>query len=369
MIRAHVAVDVTDTCRLGRRLSVVATVFLPDPDRLADRQPVVFALPGGGYSRGYYDMHFPGHAGYSQAEHHVERGLVLVAVDHLGVGDSTPEVADMVRTEDIAAANDLAVRQTISDRLCTGTAVDGYPAFDVGARIGIGQSMGGCVTVIMAGRHRTYDAIGVLGFSGIHTVLPMREHDATERIADKFDYSRDTALDDLSIAESSELIGEFLYPFHYEDVPADIVEADIGGGFPIRTTAPPFGSKTVPPCAVAMLSPSYIKTEAAAVDVPVFIGLGERDTAPDPHCEPSAYPNSSDVITARLRPHGPHAQLRDDPHKLWDRLANWYTAAAGERSLGLALRSQTPDLLSHNGLQVPPLPPSFRRPRVRQKCE
>ena len=193
--------------------------------------------------------------------------------------------------------------------------------------------MGGCVTVIMAGGHRTYDAIGVLGFSGVHTVLPMPEHDATERIADQFDYSRDTALDDLSIVESSELIGEFLYPFHFEDVPADIVEADIGGGYPIRTTAPPFGSKTVPPCAVAMLSPGYIKTEAAAVDVPVFIGLGERDTAPDPHGEPSAYPNSTDVtlfVCDRMAHMHTFATTRK---KLWNRLVHWYTAVASGQSV------------------------------------
>jgi pimeloyl-ACP methyl ester carboxylesterase len=350
LIKSDIAVDVTAACNLATPLSVVATVFLPEPDRLVERQPVVFALPGGGYSRGYYDMHFPGHTGYSQAEHHVQRGFVLVALDHLGVGDSTPEVADVVRIEDIAAANDLAVRQII-DRLRAGTAVDGYPAFDVGARIGIGQSMGGCVTVIMAGRHRTYDAIAVLGYSGIHTVLPMRQHDETSQTAEKFSYSRDTAPGELSIAESSTQIPEFLYPFHWEDVPADIVEADIGGGFPIRTASPPFGSKTVPSCAVAMLSPGYIKAEAAEVDVPVFVGVGERDVVPDPHGEASAYPNSTDVtlfVCDRMAHMHNFATTRK---KLWERLANWCTAVAGEHSLGPALRSQTPDLLSNNGFQ------------------
>ena len=158
MRRADLVVDVSDSCRLGRPLRIVATVFLPQPEELAEQPTVVFALPGGGYSRGYFDMHFPGHAGYSQAEHHVDRGLVVVAIDHLGVGDSTPEVASEVRSDDIAAANDFAV-STIKDRLRSGTAVEGYPVINVGARIGIGQSMGGCVTVIMAGRHRTYDAI------------------------------------------------------------------------------------------------------------------------------------------------------------------------------------------------------------------
>ena len=133
MLRADLVVDVTDSCQLGP-LRIEATVFLPPSEELAEQATVVFALPGGGYSRGYYDMHFPGHAGYSQAEHHVDRGFVLVAIDHLGVGDSTPEVAGEVRIDDIAAANDFAVR-TITDRLRNGTAVKGYPAIDVGARM------------------------------------------------------------------------------------------------------------------------------------------------------------------------------------------------------------------------------------------
>lgn len=327
MIKADITVDVTDACRLGRPLCVVATVFLPEPDRLVENQAVVFALPGGGYARGYFDMNFPGHTCYSQAEHHVDRGFILVAIDHLGVGDSSPEVAEQVRIEDIAAADDLAVG-AITDRLRTGMAVPGYPAVDVGARLGIGQSMGGAATVIMAARYHTYDAIAVLGYSGIHTVLPMREQDETVHTAEHFDYSRDTTPDELSLAESSAQIPEFLYPFHWEDVPADIVEADIGGGYPIRTDAPPFGSAAVPICAVAMLSPGYIKDEAAAVDVPVFIGLGERDVAPDPHREATAYSNATDVslfICDRMAHMHNFASTRQT---LWDRLADWCTAVA-----------------------------------------
>ncbi|WP_375483471.1 alpha/beta hydrolase, partial [uncultured Mycobacterium sp.] len=294
MIKTDIAVDVTAACNLQRPLQVVATVVLPEPKELGNCQPVVFAVPGGGYSRGYYDMHFAGHDGYSQAEHHLAHGLAFVAIDHLGVGESSPDVAETVRIEDIAAANDFAVRDIV-ERLRSGTAVAGYPGVDVGARIGIGQSMGGGVSVIMAARHHTYDAVGVLGYSAIHTVLPMPKQDETVRTAEYFDYSRDTAPTELSLAEPSAHVREFLYPFFWEDVPADIVEADTRGGYPIRTTAPPFGSTTLPTCAVAMLSPGYIKAEAAEVDVPVFIGLGERDTAVQPHCEPAAYPHSGDI--------------------------------------------------------------------------
>lgn len=328
MRRVDLTVDVTSACELYRPLEIAATAFLPPPERLRANQPVVFALPGGGYTRGYYDMHFGGHEGYSQAAHHVERGLIMVAIDHLGVGDSTPEVADSLRIEDIAGANDAAVRQ-ISHKLRDGTLLDGYPAVDIGTRIGMGQSMGGGVTVIMAGRHQTYDAVAVLGYSGIHTVLPQRTAEDA-RYVQKFDYSRDDGPESLSKEDSAAAIPDFLYPFHYEDVPPDIVAADTSGGYPLRETAPPFGSKTLPLCVVAMLSPGYISAEAAALTIPVFVGLGERDTAPEPHREPAAYGASSDVtlfIVERMAHMHNFASTRK---KLWDRLVTWFDAVSGD---------------------------------------
>jgi len=185
----------------------------------------------------------------------------------------------------------------------------------------------------MAARHHTYDAIAVLGYSAIHTVLPMPKHDETVRASEYFDYSRDTAPDELSLAEASAHVGEFLYPFFWEDVPADIVETDTHGGYPIRTTAPSFGSATVPNCVIAMLSPGYIKAEAAKVDVPVFVGVGERDVAPEPHRESAAYPRSPDVslfICERMAHMHNFASTR---HKLWDRLAEWCIGVGAHRDL------------------------------------
>jgi pimeloyl-ACP methyl ester carboxylesterase len=319
--RAEITVDVSEACGLDRRLTIVATALLPAPERLTDRQTVVFAMPGGGYSRGYFDMEFPGHSGYSQAEHHIAHDLIVVSIDHLGVGESTPEVADVLRIEDIAAANDYAVRE-ISRRLRAGDAVQGYPPVDVGSCVGMGQSMGGGVAVIMAGRHQTFAAVAVLGYSAIHTVLPLpRAEDAN--YVRNFEYTRDDAPDTFSVEAASATIPEFLYPFFYEDVPADIVAADTAGGYPLRDTAPAFGSKTIPPCVVAMLSPGYISTEAATLRVPVFIGLGERDTAPDPRREPSAYGKSTDItmfICDRMAHMHNFATTRT---VLWDRIAHW----------------------------------------------
>lgn len=321
MVTAEITVDVTESCDLDRPLSIAATVFLPPPDRLARSQPVLFALPGGGYSRGYFDMHFPGHDRYSQAAHHIAHGLVVVSIDHLGVGASTPEAAGELRIEDIAAANELAVR-IISDRLRRGEVVHGYPPVGV-APIGVGQSMGGGVTIIMAARHHTYDAIAVLGYSAIHTVLPQRRSEDTEYTAQHLVHERTEAPEGLSVQEASTQIAEFLYPFFYEDVPPDIVAADTQGGYPLRDVAPAFGSKAIPNCVVAMLSPGYVSREAAELTVPVFIGLGERDTAPEPHREPAAYTQSSDIslfICERMAHMHNFASTRE---QLWDKLAQW----------------------------------------------
>ena len=40
--------------------------------------------------------------------------------------------------------------------------------------IGLGQSMGGSLLVAQQARHRTFDGIGVLGYSAVHTQMPAR---------------------------------------------------------------------------------------------------------------------------------------------------------------------------------------------------
>ena len=58
---------------------MAVSVFLPAHDHRNDVWTVIFALPGGGYSRGYFDMHFEGPSNYSKAEYHVSRGAIFIA--------------------------------------------------------------------------------------------------------------------------------------------------------------------------------------------------------------------------------------------------------------------------------------------------
>lgn len=326
MVRHDIEVDVSGSCAIDGQLTVVATVHLPPPEAAADGLTVLFALPGGGYSRGYYDMHFSGHSGYSQAEHHVARGLAVVAIDHLGVGDSTPAVSGEVRIEDIAAANAAAVEK-IAQLLETGSAVAGYPPVRIARRVGVGQSMGGAITVVMAARHRPYDAIAVLGFSAVHTVLPLPDQSVTDEVAARVGTERrDADPRTQSVVAVAERIPDFLYPFFWSDVPEDIVAADTRGGYPLRTEAPPFGSVAIPSSVVTLLSPGCIADDAAAVESPVFVGAGERDTLPVPHREAAAYEKSTDV-TVFVVPQMAHMHnFASTRRTLWDRLAAWAAA-------------------------------------------
>ncbi len=316
--RFEVAVDVGDVTPWPDA-HIVATVIVPDePPGGHPSRILAVCFPGGGYSRRYWDIDWPG--GYSQAAFHASRGWTVVAIDHLGVGDSTVADESALPFEVLAAANDAAVRR-IRAGLTTGTLVDGLEPVAADRVIALGQSMGGCVSIVMQATHRTCDALGVLGYSAIHTVLPSPsggvEIDAVAR----------GRTDREAIEAEADAIGGidvFSWAFHCEDVEPALLQADLEGGFPFRTeSVPPWGSATIPPAAASMLSPGVVAAEAAAVDVPVFIGVGDRDVCPDPRREPAAYAASSD-ITVQIVPSMAHMHnFASTRAVLWERLHAW----------------------------------------------
>jgi len=322
-------VDVSASVPLPGPLHIAASIFLPDPAKVTAPPIAMFGFPGGGYSRGYFDINVRGHEDYSEAEHHVERGIIFIAADHLGVGDSSiPDLA-AVSLEMLAAANDAAVRM-ICSQLAQGSLSPSFPAQPNLVRIGIGQSMGGCITIAMQGRLRTYDAIATLGFSAIHTVLPQQTQAARRQGIATYPLFRNSDLRELAVAPAEVGRIDFLYPFHWEDVPKDILDADMKGGYPIRQTAPPWGSVTMPVCARLMMTPRYVAQEAAAIDVPVLIAAGERDVVPDPHAEPGAFESSPDVSLYVVPGMAHMHNFATTRRLLWDRIAAWSLMVAGE---------------------------------------
>jgi pimeloyl-ACP methyl ester carboxylesterase len=315
-------VDVGHVLPYGPGQRIAMTAWLPPAEALGADPVVIFASPGGGYTRHYYDIRTSAHADYSQAEAHVRHGFIVVAYDHLGVGDSSTEHLRDYTLAQLAAANDAAVRHVL-EQLRQGTLSEHLPALPTLACIGIGQSMGGCVTIVMQGRHATFDAIAALGNSAIHTVLPQRDVAARQRSVEGHARIGARPVGDISVEEASREVGDFVYPFHWEDVPADLLEADLSGGYPMRRTAPAWGSLTLPPVAVTLMTPGVLSADAAAIRVPVLIAVGERDVCPAPHAEPSAYSGSRDVglfIVPRMAHMHNFASTRA---LLWSRIESW----------------------------------------------
>ena len=178
------------------------------------------------------------------------------------------------------------------------------------------------MTILSQGRHQTFDAIAPLGVSAIHTVLPQRNAQDYARGKQRFSGVRSGDTRDSHETVSHDGV-DYRYPFHWEDVPEDILAIDMEGGYPIRKTAPAFGSLTIPNCAVQMMVPGCFASEAAAITVPVLIGNGERDTCPDPHAEPGAYKNTPDV-TSFIVPTMAHMHnFASTRRMMWHRIDGW----------------------------------------------
>lgn len=315
-----VRVDVTGTCGLPGTLHTVATVYLPD--RLEGPTTVLFGFPGGGYGRRYYDIRAL--ASYSQAKHHAGEGFVFVACDHLGVGDSAQPDTFELTYENLAAANHATVAEVI-ERLRSGSLGEGDTAVDVSAVVGLGQSMGGCLLTVQQANHHTFDGVAFLGWSGIYTNFPREDGGRdTFPMPSRGTDLRAVADDVLGVVSPDE--AQFRFCFHWPDEPPELMGPDLASYRPYSDVVrgddrTPWGSATLPACAVTMMTPGAVAAEAAAIDVPVLVACGERDVVPDPWAEPSAYRGSRDVsvfVVPRMAHMHNFASTRE---RLWLRIS------------------------------------------------
>ncbi|MBW8753665.1 MAG: hypothetical protein JF595_05870 [Sphingomonadales bacterium] len=165
-------IDVTNAVDLGEPAHVAVTVVLPDPADLPARPVVCFAKPGGGYSRFYFTHALPGPRAKAdwgaQADFHVARGWIFVALDNLGSGESSIHDAAALGFTTVTRAA-LAAEEEVLLRLANGIVAPGYPPVLQPVRLGIGQSTGGSLTIVQQARYDCFDGIAVLGFSAVHS--------------------------------------------------------------------------------------------------------------------------------------------------------------------------------------------------------
>lgn len=321
----ELVLDVSAELPFEERAFLSASVHLPDPQGEAPRA-VLICWPGGSYAREYWDMHIPDHPGYSFAEHMTAQGFVVLAADHLGVGASSkPADGDRVNFETMSAAAASFVAQVRS------MLADGWPEF--GGRplvsvpiLGLGHSLGACLTVVTQARHRCYDAVALLGFThGQKEVAVTAVGSAEPDLIEDDNTLRETAIEQAKAFFGdtwADIYGSTPRDpnhawLHHHDVPAAVIAADDA-----KAARWPRQSY------VEALHAGHSARFAAELDCNVFLGFGDHDIPPVPHADVAYYPRSQDVTLYVLRNSAHCHNFASTRAQLWDRIGLW----AGEQA-------------------------------------
>jgi alpha-beta hydrolase superfamily lysophospholipase len=325
--RAELTLDVSAALPFDEPCHITASIHLPDRATEAPRA-VLICWPGGSYGRAYWDMQVARHPGYSFAEHMTAKGYLVLAADHLGVGASSrPAHGDRVDFETMSAAAAAFVEQV------RGLLEQAAPELGGAAQgvrvVGVGHSLGACLTAVTQARHRCYDAVALLGFTHGAKEVAVSAVGAAGADPDADpDVLRRTAIEQARAffgATWDDVYG--LVPrgpnhgwLHRPDVPAAVIAADDAEA--VRWPRQSY---------VDALLTGYSATFAAHVDCGVFLGFGDHDVPPVPHDEVAFYTASSDV-TLYVLPDAAHCHnFAATRARLWDRIDRWVVALPAAR--------------------------------------
>jgi pimeloyl-ACP methyl ester carboxylesterase len=316
----ELVLDVSADLPFEENTSLSASVHLPDPEREAP-QAVLICWPGGSYARAYWDMHIPEHPRYSFAEHMTAKGFVVLAADHLGVGASSkPADGDKVDFETMSAAAASFVAQ-LRSMLADGPGELGGRPLPPVPVIGVGHSLGACLTLVTQARHRCYDAVGLLGFTHGSKEVAVTAVGAAEDepVIDQEE------LREAAIEQARAFFGDSwddvygLAPrepnhgwLHRPDVPAAVIAADDAKAAHWPRQA-----------YVEALLRGHSARFAAELDCSVFLGFGDHDIPPLPHADVAYYPRSHDVTLYVLRNSAHCHNFATTRAQLWDRIGGW----------------------------------------------
>ena len=293
-----------------------ADVFSPDPAGLGPGPAVVVCLPGGGMSRRYFDLDVPPQVGaYSMARHLAGLGMVVVTVDHPGVGGSDrPEDGYALTAETVAEVDGHVTRLVLSG-LRAGTLVADLPPLPGLRPVGLGHSMGAYVTVVQQARRRSYERLVLLGFTGGGLPSFLTEEELR--------YSGDPEGVRLAIADLVK--ARFRNPLPGGATSTSTSTLLVRGEQPPEVLAG-LGAASAPLLALigfTTMIPGAASDVLADIDVPVFLGVGGLDITGEPRLIPSELPACGDITLFVLEGSGHNHNVDADRTRLWDRIAGW----------------------------------------------
>lgn len=308
MIPATIELDISAAVSLEGRHHIAVWAF--GPPEPADRVPLLFCLPGGSYTKAYWHLEVPGHSGYSFAENLAAKGMLVVAVDHLGTGESSRHPRAIDLTPEVVAGANAAAFSEIVRRAEKGTLAPALGPLTLGPTVAVGHSMGAMLAIYQQSLHRSFDAIAALGYGTVGPIISFGNV-ALPSLESIMGAARMGLMDDMPLIDRAGM----RHHFYWDDVPPEVIAAD-----DLTNTRVPGV------CGPLSIVPFIASDHARRVECPVFIGLGERDSTPDHHDEPRAYASSCDVTLFILAMSAHCHNTAGTRHQLWDRLDRWVRA-------------------------------------------
>jgi len=272
-------------------------------------------LPGGNMNRRYYDLQpADGDDSFSFARQMVTRGFIVITLDYLALGDSDAPIDGWLLTPDVLTQANVHAARLLLAELREGRLAPGLPPLPELPSLGVGHSMGGMMTILAQALGHLHAGIAALGFStrGLPEYVSPEVREA----------SRDPAAARERLEEFARAMFKTPTPLIRQERNTGLFggsKADLKG---VAALQPAMDRLLALPAFLSMV-PGNVAPEAAAIDVPVFLGLGERDMAGPPHQIPAAFTKSRDV-TLYLLPEAGHSHFLFPARVgLFDRLARW----------------------------------------------
>jgi pimeloyl-ACP methyl ester carboxylesterase len=298
-----VQVDVGTYEGLGGPMQVAMDVHVPE--RLAEGAALFFCLPGGGVTRRYFDLDGGPGTAFSFAKAMTAQGHVVVAVDPIGVGDSSRPEDGFALTAEVEA--ELIHRAFLAMRQME----VGGVALGALRVIGGGHSAGALVSVVQQARWRDFDAMILFcfGSGGLPAQLAPEQKAA---LADP-DGGRSRVVEFARKKFAGHPYVE--PPVRYDDSPASKA---------LRAAH----SLVVTVVGILAMTPGNVRPELATIDVPVFLSVGDRDMTGPPHLLAGDYVACPDFTFYVVATSGHHVFVAPTAPALYARVLNWTAGLA-----------------------------------------
>jgi hypothetical protein len=178
--------------------------------------------------------------------------------------------------------------------------------------------MGAMLTAYQQARHRLYDGVALLGYSG--RGLPEVLTDEELAVAGEPDKARRAVV---GLARAR--FGRPLVPAGGE-APAFLTGPEVPAR--IASALGAAGTNLLPLCGLTSMIPGSQADVLAAVDVPVLLGVAEHDIVGPPPAAPGYLTGTDDITLYVLAGAYHNSNLAPARARLWDRLAVWASAVA-----------------------------------------